>query len=647
MRRRDFLAGLGAGTGAYTLAVRADGIEPTTQATQDRFLRVAPSGPDLAFEAAEPHMVRVALACDVLVAGGGMAGVCAALAAARNGATVVLIQDRSRLGGNSSSEVKMHVVGASCHKARPGWRESGLLEEIRLDDAVNNPQRSWELWDLLLYDKVMSEPRITLVLDTSVVAAEVKDGRIVRARARCDRTEHLYDVAASVFVDCTGDSRLALEAGAKVRQGRESRDEFGEPLAPASSDGEKLGSSILFTARDHGRPMPFAPPSWARKVTRDQLRHRSISSWEYGYWWIEWGGSIDAIRDNERIRFELLRIVMGVWDFIKNSGAHPTSANWALEWVGMIPGKRESRRIEGDAMLTQADLMGAHDYVDGVAVGGWPMDDHAKMDFDHSEVPPYTSIRVPVYNIPLRCLIAKGLSNLMMAGRNASCSHVAFTSTRVMGTCAVMGQAAGTAAAMAALDRVDPRKLYQEPARLRRLQQRLLRDDQTILDLAGEDPEDLARKATATASAERPGTPASAILDGITRDIPGGDLHHWSAPLGPGGAWIQLDWDQPRRIRTIQLTFDSGFQRELTLTASDAINQGIVRAPQPETVKDYELLARTGPSGDWRCVAKGSNNHRRLVRHEIDPTDVGSLRLLIRATQGDALARLFEIRCYA
>src|SRR5262249_45451958 len=158
------------------------------------FDRIAPpTGTDKRMPA-EPHMTLVDLDCDVLVAGGGLAGVLAAVAAARHGAKVLLVQDRSRLGGNSSSEVKMHVVGANCHKGRPGWREGGLLEEFRLADAVNNPQRSFELWDLLLYDKVVSEPNITLLLDTVVYGAGTKHGRIEQVMARCDKTEHLYRV---------------------------------------------------------------------------------------------------------------------------------------------------------------------------------------------------------------------------------------------------------------------------------------------------------------------------------------------------------------------------------------------------------------------------------------------------------------------
>ncbi len=171
---------------------------------------------------------------------------------------------------------------------------------------------------------------------------------------RCDKSEILYRIKAKIFCDCTGDSRLALETGAEIRWGREARSEFNESLAPEKADGETLGSSILFTSSLHKQRMPFTPPKWARKVTKEQLRLRKITSWEYGYWWIEWGGNMDIIRDNERIRFELLAITMGIWDYIKNSGEFPDAANWALDWVGMMPGKRGSRRVVGDHIMTQA-----------------------------------------------------------------------------------------------------------------------------------------------------------------------------------------------------------------------------------------------------------------------------------------------------
>ncbi len=645
MDRRDFwLSG-------YSLLVNAAAlpaaqITPSQGAIRREFDRIAPARADRRLPA-EPHMTLVDLETDLLVAGGGLAGVCAAISAARHGAKVVLVQDRSRLGGNSSSEVKMHVVGANSHKGRPGWREGGLLEEIRLDDAVNNPQRCWELWDLLLYDKVISEPNITLLLDSVIYSARTVNNRIEEAMVRCDKSEHLYRIKAKLYMDCTGDSRLGLEAGAEFRSGREAKSEFSETLAPEKADEETLGSSILFTSRLYQRPMPFKPPKWARKVTADTLKLRKVNSWEYGYWWIEWGGSISTIRDNERIRFELLSIVMGVWDYIKNSGDHTSSANWAMDWVGFMPGKRGSRRLVGDHILTQGELLKG-DFADAVAIGGWPMDDHPPGGFDRADLPPAVQIRTPeVFNIPLRSFYSRNIGNLMMAGRNISASHVAFTSTRVMATCAVGGQAAGTAAAMCLERGVSPRQLASEPKLVSALQQRLLRDDQSIKNLRNQDPADLARNAKASASAEIGDAKAALVLDGIPRDIPGQGMHHWEAPLNSAGTWVELRWDRPQRLSELQITFDSGFQRELTLTSSDTINRGIVRAAQPETVRDYTVEVQKPGSSAWHAVEKVTGNHQRLRRHRWPAAEVAAVRVNATATNGSDSVRVFELRCYA
>lgn len=276
MNRRQFLSLAGTATG-YSVIVRADGFAatpPTREEISKEFDTIAPPAPGAARFAGEPHMTLVDLSGDVFVAGGGMAGVCAAVAAARNGAKVILTQDRSRLGGNASSEVKMHIVGANIHGGRPGWRESGLIEEFRLDDAANNPHRSWELWDLLLYDKVKSEPNITLLLDSPLFAAETKDGLIQQVMVRCDKTEHLYRIKSKLYLDCTGDCRLGLEAGAEMRRGREAKSEFNESLALDKADDQTLGSSILFTARDYGKPIPFTPPKWARNINKGHLMFR-------------------------------------------------------------------------------------------------------------------------------------------------------------------------------------------------------------------------------------------------------------------------------------------------------------------------------------------------------------------------------------
>jgi hypothetical protein len=640
MNRRDFLEAAGVGT--YSLIVLAGDSRASAQQTVPRgFDAAAPK--DAPFAPAERHMRLVELDTDVLVAGGGLAGVCAAIAAARQGARVVLLQDRSRLGGNSSSEVKMHVVGANQHNGRPGWRESGLIEELRLADSANNPQRSFELWDLLLYDKVVSEPNITLLLETTLYSAAVKNGQITEVGARCDKSEHLYRIRAKMFCDCTGDSRLGLEAGAEMRTGREARAEFGEPLAPEQPDNRTLGSSILFTSRLYHNPMPFTPPAWARKITKEQLIHRSISSWEYGYWWIEWGGDRDIISDNERIRFELLSIVMGVWDYIKNSGAFPDSRNWGMDWVGMMPGKRGSRRLVGDYVLKQQDLMHGN-LPDAVAIGGWPMDAHPPEGFDRPDLPPNTVLRPPeVYDIPLRSLYSRNIANLFMAGRNISASYVAFTSARVMATCAVEGQAVGTAAAQCIERNLLPRELARDAAQVSRLQQTLLRDDQTIKNVRNQDPLDLARTAAVTASAESGPAKAALVIDGHTRNIPDqhgdpAEVHQWAAPLP---AWIELRWPRPLRIRTVQIAFDSGFKRQLTLTAQESQNVNLLRAPQPETVRDYRVIC------GGRTVAQVAGNFQRLRRHAFEPIETDSVRIEVSATNGDADARIFEIRCYA
>lgn len=650
MRRRAFLQTAAGAAGTYALVVKAGGASAQPAADSAvRFESIAPGGDARAGD--EPSMQRVDLDCDLCVAGGGMAGVCAALAAARHGLKVILVQDRSRLGGNASSEVRMHIVGADCHGNRPGWREGGILEEIRLEYAARNPHFAWEMWDLLLYDKVVSEPNITLLLDSVLYRAEVRDGAVAAVMVRCDKTEHLYRIAARYFADCTGDCRLGLEAGAILRTGHESRSEFGESLAPEQAGPETLGSSILFTSKDYGKPMPYAPPAWARKVVKEQLQFRSTNSWDYGFWWIEWGGHLDTIRDNERIRYELLSIVLGVWDYVKNSGNHPESANWAMDWIGMVPGKRGSRRIEGAHMLSQVDCEGGWKaFHDGVSIGGWSFDNHPPGGFDATAERPAVQIDVPEpYNVPLRSLYSSNVANLFMAGRNISATHVAFTSTRVMATCAVQGQAIGTAAAVCAAASLTPAALAADHAKVAALQQTLIRDDQTIRAVRNNDPLDLARSAKVAASATVPDSDPENVLTGETRDrvdpMVNPWTHRWGCPMG-GEVWLALEWDAPQTIGHIQLTFDSGFHRELTLTERVSYQNRIVKGPQPEVVRDYRVEADAGDGRGFVEVVRVEGNVQRLRRHSFPPVDAKSIRIRIDATNGADTARIYEVRCY-
>ena len=589
-------------------------------------------------------MKLASMQADVVVAGGGLAGVCAAIAAARNGASVVLIQDRSRLGGNSSSEIRMHVCGANHSEALARWRETGLIEELKLTEAATNPQRSFHIWDLILYDKVVSEPNVTLLLDTSVVEAHLDSDRIATVKAVCPSVEERYKIEAAFFVDCTGDGALAAAAGARSARGREGRDVFGEPLAPEQGDAKTMGSSLLYFARQHERPMPFTPPVWARKFTEADFQHRPIRSWEYGYWWIEWGGELDTIADNRRIRHELLRILLGVWDYIKNSGHHPESANWALDFVGMIPGKRESRRIVGEHVLVQGELQRSELFADRVAYGGWPMDDHPPGGMDAKHLPPCRQAPFErPYSIPLRSLYSIDRPNLFMAGRNISVSHVALSSTRVMATCVTMGQAVGTAAAYCARQECLPRDVAANPERMRQLQQILLKDDQAMLWIRNEDEADLARRAKVTCSTETPDGLAASVIDGWNRDIGDGTTHQWRAPMTSGEPWLQLSWDPAQRIANVQLTFDSGLHRPLFLSGEDAAYLPQTRGPQPEIVADYTVEALVDDA--WITVVHRMGNILRFVRHRFEPISAGAIRIRVLRTHGDPLARLFEVRC--
>jgi hypothetical protein len=597
-------------------------------------------------------MTRRELHTDFVVVGGGLAGVCAALAAARNGGKVVLLQDRSVLGGNASSEIRMHVVGADVHGRRPGARESGLIEELRLEDAARNPHRSYSQWDLLLYEKVTAEPNITLLLDTDCTGCTTEpatDGsrRISAVQAVRQSTEETFTIHAKVFADCSGDGRLGVEAGADFTSGREAKADYGESHALDVADRQTLGSSILFTARRHDTPQPFIAPAWVRRFQKHEFKFRPIEGFEYGYWWAEWGGQLDTIKDNPAIRHELLRIALGLWDYVKNSGDHPGSAHWALDWVGALPGKRESRRFLGPHVLTQQDLEAGRLFPDTVAYGGWPLDLHPPSGIDAIAEAPCRHINLAgLYAIPLRALCSRNIGNLLFAGRNISATHVAFASTRVMATCAVMGQAVGTAAALAAASGASAIASHFIGTEIARLQQRLLRDDAFLPGLRHEDPADLARQAAITASGETARGAAAQVTDGVTRELfppfgpwADGATHRWESPVLPG--WIELAWPTAQTVGEIHVTFDTGFERELTLSASDSTTRKVVRAPQPELARDYEILLDGRP-----VVTVTDNLLRKRVHRLTQPVTASRLRLVVKSTHGTPHARIFEIRAY-
>lgn len=613
-------------------------------------------------------MEHVDLHCDILVAGGGPAGVPAALAAARLGAKVILCQDRSVLGGNASSEVRMHIVGADASGARgvaleTEAREGGIIEEIRLENAVHNPQRSASMFDLILYDKCRMEPNITLLLDTAVVGAEVEHNSITKAIAERQSTEHRFFIHADVFIDCTGDGRLGVEAGAVFRHGRESKEAFHEKLAQETADEKTLGSTLLFQARKADGPMPFRAPTWARKFSEEDLKFRPHAKrgvdrgLEYGYWWVEWGGQLNTIKDNAAIRDELLAIMLGVWDHIKNHGDHGAD-EWALEWFGFLPGKRESRRFIGQYTLKESDLMESKAFHDAIAFGGWPLDLHPPEGIDAVNERPAKRVALPfLYDIPLRSCIAKDLDNLMFAGRNISASHVAFGSTRVMATCAVVGQGVGTAAAMAVKNDIVVAALPKNEHMLHRVQQQLLKDDAYLIGISNDDPDDMSRIADITSSSEQKDGPATNVVSGQTRATfgKGGappertvkNTHRWMSDPSQGlPAWVQLQWNKAIQLKEIRLIFDTGLHRPLTLSHSDAYLERMKWGrPQPETIKTYSVSGLV--NGVWKTLINETDNYERMRIHRIDgKVAVMALRITCHETHGIDHARICEIRVY-
>ncbi|HEY3379285.1 MAG TPA: FAD-dependent oxidoreductase, partial [Armatimonadota bacterium] len=375
---------------------------------------------------------------DVCVVGGGLSGLCAAVAAARQGASVVLMHDRPVLGGNASSEIRVWVQGAY-----GSWdasvRETGLIEEIMLDTLAGNPGCSWSLWDLALHALAQRQPGLTTLLNCACVAGEVEGLRVRGVRGWQGTTQTWHEVHATQFIDASGDSILAMLSGAEVRRGREAASEFREPDASAAASDITMGNSLLFIWRDMGSPQPFHAPDWAYRYPTEAEAprhpayfHASSPNGGDGSFYVETGGRLDTIHDAEALREELLKIGLGLVDHLKNHGDHGME-QLNLEWFGMLPGKRESWRYVGDVVFTENDAAQGTVFPDIVAYGGWPIDDHhpdgtlsREGDSDHV----WHKVACP-YGIPYRALYSRSHDNLLCAGRNISATHLGLCTTRV------------------------------------------------------------------------------------------------------------------------------------------------------------------------------------------------------------------------
>lgn len=605
---------------------------------------------------------------DVVVIGGGMSGICASLAAARHGARTALVHDRHVLGGNASSEIRMHICGASENLAKPDLEESGILHEIMLDNKSRNDYYNFSIWDMVLFSTVKRQKNLTVYLSTAMESCEMGEGSTIRSiDAYQLTTETHWKISGKVFIDCTGNATLGYYAEAEFRTGSEGRDEFGEPDAPGQPNKERMGNTLLFKAVDRGHPVAFKKPDFARTFTEEELKYRthsavhgaqikgevdkayvrmtsfSTSSVDYGYWWIELPGETDDIIDEyEQIRDELVSCIYGIWDHLKNGGDHGAE-NYDLEWVGMLPGSREGRRLIGDYILNENDILSNRQFEDAVAYGGWPMDIHtAKGLYDFDELPSRVISFDGAYTIPYRSYYSKNISNLMMAGRDISASKMAMGSTRVMGTCAVGGQAVGTAAALCIKYDCDPRGAQEH---MRELQQMLLKDDAYIPGIWNEDPKDLARRAKVTATSAREGCPPENVINGISRDEDG-HRNLWISGKGrTEGEMLTLHLADRQPVSEVHLTFDSNFHYPIKITLSRKRQAQQRIGVPPELIRDYTVTLWQGDKKAAKQTVTENVQRKNIVT--FPTTECDRVTVMVHKTNGSNEAHIYEIRVYS
>ncbi|MDW8039653.1 MAG: FAD-dependent oxidoreductase, partial [Thermoguttaceae bacterium] len=435
---------------------------------------------------------------DTVVVGGGLAGCFAAVASARHGCRTVLVQNRPVLGGNASEEILVDPQGDTTREPLdPG--EGGLIEE------VHGPVRDYSKRLLQL---VQAEPNLHLLLNTHATGVELaRPGQIAAVLALDTTTNQRLRITGKIFIDCTGDGSIGAWAGAEYRHGREPRSMYNETRAPEQGDTRTMGGTLRYASELRPQPVPFQAPAWAYRFERCEdfgiHRHPQIhfGGWQ---WIIEYGGMKNTIHDAEHIRDELLRIIWGMWDHVKNHcpKLKKEAENYELIWVSHVVGKRESRRLLGDYIMTEHDIAQQVLFADRVAYGGWGIDLHPPGGF-WDKLPPAEFSHKTKFSIPFRSLYSKDIENLMMAGRCISVTHAALGATRVMITCGLQGQAVGTAAAVCKKYQTLPRQIAQNY--ITELQQMLLKDGCYIIDLPNQDPRDLALRAKATASSTAPG----------------------------------------------------------------------------------------------------------------------------------------------
>ena len=589
---------------------------------------------------------------DIIVCGGGLAGVCAAVSAARHGSQVILIQDRPMLGGNASSEMRMGIVGVKEDQCQ----EAGILEEMQCRNFYYNPLQRYTLWDDVIYSTVVEEPNIRLFLNTSVEDVVMDGEKIAAVKCWNSNNYTKYTISGRLFLDCTGDGILRL-SGAEYRRGTEARSTYGESYLSNEKDNfNTMGNSILLQLRKTDEHHPFTAPDWAYHFTDDDFNYDTPKStipgiklnykiiWrahDNNFWWMECSGvKFDTIHDANEIQYEMKRIAYGVWEYMKN---HPDgrAKDYDLDWIGSIPAKRESTRYVAPYTLTQDDVVSGGHFEDVVAYGGWTLDDHNPNGFMNKGLASTEYIVNQGYGIPYDCLYSVNVPNLMFAGRDISTSHMAFSGVRVMATCALIGQAVGTAADMIIDKGTTPAGLRKDY--IAELQD-VLEDDDCMLPYRWRKVSPLTLSAK-TAPENEP------MRNGIDREWDGEDNGVYAAP---GEVNLTYTWEKPVTVSNVRFIFDSDLKvrgkrmRKLEATTermpmpSEMVKAFKVQVRVPATTrKDRKLNAADPAAGEWQTVAEVKDNFRRLVKLSFDSVQTDAVRIVVDETWGAEKAHIF------
>lgn len=579
---------------------------------------------------------------DFVVVGGGLAGICAAVSASRLGLSVALVNNRPVLGGNASSEVGLLIASADrdFHHAR----ETGIIEEINLENRVRNHEMSYSNYnmDLVLWT-MAKKAGVHLFMNTNIDSLEMESTQKIKAVFGIQLgTEKKFHIRAPLFADCSGDGILLALSGGIFRKGSESKNEFNESLAPEVENHITQGSTLMFRTKNLGRPTRFIRPEWAYHFPKAEDLPHKVQHTDGGYLWIEYGAKLDTISDNEEIRDELWKILYGVWDHLKNHGNYGME-NEEIAWVANWPGKRESRRGVGDYILSQTDITNPTQYEDAVAFGGWPCDVHNPDGFWAKEKWLNYLHLSKIYPIPYRCYYSKNITNLFIAGRLTSATHIAHGSTRVMGTCAVGGQAIGTAAALCKKYKLEPRRLGQ--TRIKELQQLLLKEDCFIPEIKNEDENDLAKTAKVSSLSQYKKSESEEfhprnVISGISRGNPKNENLWMSNQKCSAEPWeLLFEWNEPQSISSVRLTFDTMIREKKFFVKA-------VLGPLPTCVRSYRILAED-IFGNWQEIKAVTGNYLRHNIVDFEMIKTKKIKICIDETNGDTLARVYEIRIYS